>query len=86
MEILAEAAITEQFDGEARRLLAADYERIIEDVAACITHTLEVLVHDGYLDQSDGVFRFPSRLLRDWWLARFRDHHVPLRDRARTRG
>lgn len=86
MEILAEAAVTEQFDGEARRLLAADYERIIEDVAACITHTLEVLVHDGYLDQSDGVFRFPSRLLRDWWLARFRDHHVPLRDRTRTRG
>lgn len=84
MEILAEAAITDVFDGEARRLLATDYERIVGDVVASITNTLEVLVHDGYLEKSDEVFRFPSRLLRDWWLARFRDHHVPLRDRERA--
>lgn len=83
MEILAEAAVTEQFDGEARRLLARDYKRIVEDVVSCINNTLEVLVHDGYLEDKDGVFTFPSRLLRDWWLSRFRDHHIPLRDRGR---
>lgn len=84
MEILAEAAVTDRFDGEARRLLATDYARIVEDAVARINHTLDVLVHDGYLEDSGGVFRFPSRLLRDWWWARFRDHHVPLRDRQRT--
>ena len=25
--------------------------------------------------------RFPSRLLKDWWSARFRDHYIPLEDR-----
>ena len=32
--------------------------------------------------RKDG-FRFPSRLLRDWWAARFRDHHSPLASRRR---
>ena len=35
------------------------------------------------LDADEG-FRFPSRLLRDWWSARFRGHHVPLEQRALT--
>ena len=26
----------------------------------------------------DRGHRFMSRLLKDWWLARFRDHHTPL--------
>ena len=25
--------------------------------------------------------RFPSRLLKDWWSARFRDHHISLENR-----
>lgn len=84
MEILAEASIAGQFDGEARRLLAEEYDHFIEGATACIINTLEVLVHDGYLEDSNGIFRFPSRLLRDWWFARFRGHYVPLRDRQRT--
>ena len=39
-------------------------------------------VHDGYLEPAAGGHRFGSRLLADWWSARFRDHHVPLAKRA----
>ena len=48
-----------------------------------IADTLEVLTHDGYLESSDEGYCFPSRLLRDWWSARFRGHYVPL-ERRRT--
>ena len=43
---------------------------------------IEVLVHDGYIEDGDHGHRFPSRLLRDWFAARFRNHHVPLVSRA----
>ena len=36
---------------------------------------LEARVRDG------NSHRFPSRLLKDWWAARFRDHHTPLQSR-----
>jgi hypothetical protein len=84
MEILAEAAVVGVFSAEARRCLASDYADIVDEVRARIVNTLDVLMHDGYLDASDGEYRFPSRLLRDWWAARFRDHHVPLGDRRRA--
>ena len=42
-----------------------------------------LVVHDGYLETGKDGFRFPSRLLRDWWAARFRDHHSPLASRRR---
>lgn len=84
MEILAEAAVMEVFTAQARRCLASDYRDIVDEVRARIVNTLEVLIHDGYLEESADGHRFPSRLLRDWWAARFRDHHIPLGDRQRT--
>ena len=49
-----------------------------EDAAGRIADALDVLVHDGYLDGGDSGYRFLSNLLKDWWSARFRDHHRPL--------
>ena len=46
---------------------------------------LEVLVHDGYLESTDSGFSFPSRLLKEWWAARFRDHYTPLEERWNER-
>ena len=46
-----------------------------------IAEALDVLVHDGYLEASDDGHRFPFRLLKDWWAARFRDHHTPVASR-----
>ena len=79
MKILAEAATQGVFTANARRSLEGLYSAVIDDSSRRITETLDVLVHDGYLEAAgeDG-HRFPSRLLKDWWSARFRDHHAPL--------
>ena len=81
MEILAEAATQDLFTSDARRCLDLLYAEVMDDVRARIANTLEVLEHDGYLEAGDNGYRFPSQLLKDWWSARFRDHHVPLTSR-----
>lgn len=80
MEVLAEAATQQAFTVDSRRALESLYSQVIEDVRNRVTDVLEVLVHDGYLEKHRG-YRFSSLLLRDWWSARFRDHHVPLSER-----
>ena len=86
MEILAEAATQGVFALAARNCLGQLYSEVLDDVPSRISDTLEVLVHDGYLEADEHGYRFPSRLLKDWWSARFREHHVPLRDRPRDEG
>ena len=81
MEILAEAATQDMFTPDAQRCLERLYARVIDDAPGHIASALEVLVHDGYLEVGDDGHRFPSRLLKDWWSARFRDHHTPLETR-----
>ena len=78
MEILAEAATENVFTPRARRCLERQYEAVVTDIRARVADAIEVLVHDGYIEDGDHGHRFPSRLLRDWFAARFRDHHVPL--------
>ena len=81
MEILAEAATQERFTPAARRCLEQLYAPVVNDVPGRIADILEILVHDGYLENGDVGFRFPSRLLKDWWSARFRDNYIPLEKR-----
>lgn len=78
MEILAEAALQETFTPNARHRLEALYSKVMEGAPHRIADTLDVLVHDGYLEPGGDGHRFPSRLLRDWWATRFHDHRVPL--------
>lgn len=78
MEILAEAAVAGAFSADARRHLAARYSKLLPNAPQQVTEVLDVLVHDGYLEASGDSHRFDSNLLRDWWKARFRDHHTPL--------
>ena len=82
MEVLAEAATQEVFTAGARVRLGELYSRVVDDARGRITEVLDVLVHDGYLEERDGGHRFPSRLLKDWWAARFRDHHVRIVSRS----
>ncbi len=81
MEILAESATQEMFTPAARQCLERLYSTVVDDAPGRIADTIEVLVYDGYLESGDGGYRFPSRLLKDWWSARFRDHHTPLEKR-----
>ena len=82
MEILAEAATQDVFTPRARHCLTRLYSALVDDVSGRLATALEVLVHDGYLEAADDGHRFPSRLLKDWWTARFRDHHTPLERRC----
>ena len=81
MEILAEAATQGVFNPAARSCLGQLYAKVLDNVPGRITDTLEILVHDGYLEAGEDGHRFPSLLLKDWWSARFRDHHASLRER-----
>ena len=86
MEILAEAATRGGFGLDARRCLVTLHSRLHDDVPHRIEEVLDVLVHDGYLEASSDSrsphFGFPSRLLRDWWSARYNGHYVPLSHRG----
>ena len=81
MEILAEAATQEIFTPTARRCLEKLYAWVLDDASGRIGDVIDILVQDGYLETVDHGYRFPSRLLKDWWSARFRDHHTPLLQR-----
>ena len=81
MVILAEAAVENLFTPDAKKCLVRMYSRLVNDASTRIADVLEVLEHDGYLESNDDGHRFASRLLKDWWTARFRDHHVPIRCR-----
>ena len=78
VEILAEAATQEVFTAAARRNLERRHSALVDDAPDRIADALDVLMHDGYLEACDDGYRFLSRLLKDWWSARFRDHHAPL--------
>ena len=78
MYILADAAVQEVVNDDARCGLVRSYRPLFQDVHARIAQVLEVLVHDGYLECSPYGYRFPSSLLKNWWAARFRHHRVSL--------
>ena len=75
-DILAEASIRQVFATPAKQNLVKKYSTVVDDAPGQIADVLEVLVHDGYLEADNDGHRFPSRLLRDWWTARFGDHHA----------
>lgn len=81
MEILAESATQGRFVPSARRRLERLYAPVVEDASSHIADVLDVLVHDGYLEATEDGFQFQSRLLKDWWAARFRDHFTPIEKR-----
>ena len=84
MEIQAEAATEGVFSTSARRYLQHTYSRVMPDVRNRIDEALDVLMHDGHLEEADGGHRLAFRLLADWLHTRFHGHHTPLRKRKGT--
>ena len=82
MEIQAEAATQRIFTSDARRALERIYSNVLPNARERVDDALEVLVHDGHLERTDGGHRLAFRLLDDWLRTRFRDHHVPLQKRT----
>ena len=81
MEIQAEAATQGVFGAAARHGLQRAYAAIMPDVRDRIDDALNVLVHDGHLEQGPNGYRLPFRLLEDWLRAKFGGHHIPLQQR-----
>lgn len=81
MEILAEASVQNVFTPRSRRLLEQEYSALKNDAPRRIAEVLDILMHDGYLEEGPHGHRFLSHLLKDWWAARFRDHYIPLENR-----
>ena len=87
MELLAEAAIQNVLTVNARRCLERLYASVMCDASGHIADTLEILEYDGYLEKTgEDEYCFPSRLLKDWWAARFRGHHIPIQKRLSVSG
>ena len=82
MEIQAEAATQGVFTPDDRRALERIYSSVLPDARERVDEALDVLVHDGHLQRTDGGHRLAFRLLDDWLRTRFRDHHVPLQERV----
>ena len=81
IDILDDAALEGSFSLDAERSLVAQYEELTNGVRIRISEVVDVLIHDGYLEEEEDGLRFSSNLLKDWWATRFRDHHVGLRKR-----
>jgi hypothetical protein len=72
LECLTEAALGPYLTPEAAMTLAEDHKIEGRNSADVLRQILGILEHDGYLKrEADGNYHFQSRLLKDWWEARF---------------
>lgn len=81
LEILTEAAITGYLDAKAALTICKDY--VFEGLTSkdVLRDILEILQHDGYLQQEGEEFVFVSNLLKDWWKRRFDFGYIPVSKR-----
>lgn len=82
LEILTEAATQGVLTATARNRFEAHLAALGDETQGRIAGVLDVLVHDGYLIPREDGHVFQSRLLRDWWIARFGRGHEPFEERA----
>lgn len=72
LECLTEAALVGRITPDAAITIAGDHIRESTVAQSVLREILGILEHDGYLRrESDGSCVFQSRLLKDWWAARF---------------
>jgi uncharacterized protein len=75
LDLLTEAAVTGQLTSEVATALAK--EQFNAEWEPSLREVLSICEHDGYLHNRGGAYVFSSRLLQDWWKARFGFTYVP---------
>ena len=70
-ELLTEAAVGNGVLTEHSIAQYEAYSRTPDDDGVAVADVLRVLEHDGYLVSDGSGFRFVSRLIEDWWRARY---------------
>ena len=83
IELLTEAAHG-HLTREAAAILAEDYlpgTALAQERLSFLRDVLAILEHDGYLRSDEAGYVFASRLVRDWWKARFGFNFIPAAQR-----
>jgi hypothetical protein len=72
LELLTEAAITGHLTADAADIISQEYNYQDQDRSDVLREIMSILEHDGYLRRGeDDSYTFQSKLLKDWWRARF---------------
>ena len=79
--LLTEAAVNGQLTDESIRQYQAIRSVLSDESTARIKDVLHVLEHDGYLARREGVYRFVSGLVEEWWRDRHGKGFVPFSER-----
>jgi len=78
LDMLTEAAVTGYLSSKAISAFRKEYPLEGRDVVEVQKEILWVLEHDGYLEASDEGYVFVSKLLRDWWINRYKRFYPPV--------
>lgn len=79
LDLLTEAAVTGSLAPAVAAVIAG--EHFADQWEPNLREVLSILEHDGYLESRSEVYVFVSRLLKDWWKARFGFTYVPVSKR-----
>ena len=83
LEILTETAMTGVLTWECAEIIGGGYTFENRPNQNVIREILGILEHDGYITRdAEGHYGFVSRLVRDWWRARFGSGFVPVSRRS----
>jgi hypothetical protein len=82
LELLTEAAVVGLLTAESTRVAVQGYEFGSLSASEAQRQVLEILEHDGYLERTEKAYRFVSKLLRDWWKARYEFGYTPIARRG----
>ena len=84
LELLSETAVTGELTSFAALTVAREYLPAETRPGEEVREILGILEHDGYLRRNAGDnYVFVSKLLRDWWKARFGFGYVPAAERGK---
>jgi len=82
LDLLTEAAVTGELSEETASILVRDHGVDHDRQQKTLRDILGILEHDGYLTKhGQGSYVFVSRLVKDWWRARFRFGYTPAAQR-----
>ncbi len=85
LDLLTEAAVVGGLTADAAVYLGEQYTFPNLTSKDALQQIFGIFEHDGYLQKMGTEFRFVSRLLRDWWKARFEFSYVPVSQRSGQR-
>ena len=81
LELLTEAAVTGKLTPEASMIISRDFAFEEKDPKDAVREIIGILEHDGYMEKKKEGYVFVSKLVRDWWKARFGFRYVPAKKR-----